>query len=412
MALLLLLLSALLVCSAWTQPHAAQVPEVRIGTILPLTGTAAQAGKQAQSAVELATEYINAAGGIASLGGARLVNVWADSRGEVAFGMSAVERLIRTDKVSVLSGAWNSSVTIPTSQVAEQEKVPYMVPVSVRDTITERGFTYVFRTAPKDSWRSRDQFRFLRDMKKTSGTRMETLALVFEDGGWGTSMKDQWVKLAASEGYRVVMVEPYTATAADLTVTVMKIRNAQPDIVLLASLTEDAVLLATTMSLLRVKARAVIASGGGHAGGAFLQHAGTSCEYLFDTSAWEPDMNRPSIAPLKEEFRKRFGFGISAETADTFASVYVIAQALEKARSTDPKKIRSALADIDMRTGRGWLGIDILASERIQFDSSGQNRHACHVMVQFRNVGGTMERVTVWPESAARPGYKPMFPIP
>ncbi|HNQ84881.1 MAG TPA: ABC transporter substrate-binding protein [Deltaproteobacteria bacterium] len=406
------LMAVLVTLLHWTTPHAGKVSEVRIGNILPLTGPSASAGRQNRSAIELATEYVNAAGGIKSLGGARLVNAWADTRGEVAFGMSAVEHLIKNEKVSVISGAWNSAVTYPTTQAAEQAKIPYVVPVSVRDTITDRGFKYVFRTAPKDGWRSRDQFRFLRDMTRSTRTKVETLALVFENGGWGTSMKDQWTKLATSQGYRVVLVEPYDDAATDLTVTVMKIRNAQPDVILLASFTEDAVLLASAMSTLKVGAKAVIASGGGHGGNAFLESAGKSCEYLFDVSGWEPDMDRPAIAPLNEEFRKRFGFELSAETADAFASVYVIARALEEAESTEPEDIRDELTDIEMCRGKGWLGTDILACDCIEFDRTGQNRHAGYVVVQFRKVGGSMERVTVWPESAARKGFKPVFPMP
>lgn len=397
---------------SWTHVHAGNVAEVRVGNILPLSGPSAKAGKQNQSAIELATEYINTAGGIKALGGAKLVNVWADSRGEVTFGMSAVEQLIKSEKVSVISGAWNSAVTYPTTQAAEQAKIPYVVPVSVRDTITDRGFRYVFRTAPKDSWRSRDQFRFLKDMTKSTGTKIETVALAFESGGWGTSMKDQWIRLCASQGYKVVLAEPYDAGATDLTVTVMKIRNTRPDVILLASFTDDAVLLATTMSSLRVKAKAIIASGGGHGSLAFVKGSGASCEHLFDVSGWEPDMNRPSIAPLNGEFRRRYGFDLSAETADAFASVYVIAHALEEAGSTDPKDIRDELKDIDMCRGKGWLGIDLLSYDCIEFDKTGQNEHAGYVMVQFQNINGAMERVTVWPQSAARKGSKPVFPMP
>jgi len=404
-------LSTLFPCS-WLSAGEKQTAEVRIGNILPLSGPSARAGKQGQSAVELATEYINAAGGIKALGGAKLVNVWTDSRGEVAFGVTAVEQLVKTDKVSVISGAWNSAVTYPTTQAAEQAKIPYVVPVSVRDSITERGYKYVFRIAPKDGWRSRDQFRFLKEMQKATGSKVETLAMVFEDGGWGKSMKDQWTRLAASQGYKVALVEPYAASATDLTMTVMRIRNAQPDVILLASFTEDAILLANTMSALKVRAKAVIASGGGHASRAFLKNAGASCDYLFDISEWEPDMNRPAIAPLNEEFRKRYGFELTAETADAFASVYVIAHALEEAGTTDPADIRDELEDADMCRGKGWLGMDILACGCVEFDRTGQNEHAGYVMVQFRNTGEAMERVTVWPGSAARKGCTAVFPMP
>ena len=402
-------LLALLSC---TTVQAKKLSEVKIGNILPLTGPSAQAGIQNQKVCELATNDINSAGGIKSLGGAKLVNVWTNSRGESSFGVTDAEQLIKTDKVSIISGAWNSAVTYPTTMTAEHSGIPYVVPVSVRDTITERGFKYTFRIAAKDSWRNRDQFKFLNEMSKAAGIKIETCAFVYENGGWGTAMKDQWTKLAGQYGYKVVMAEPYASTTSDFTVTVVKIKNARPDIILLASFTPDAILLANAMAQMKVGAKAIIATGGGHAGQGFIKGAGKNCEYIFDISEWEPDMNRPHIAPLNADIKKRYGFDLTAETVDAFASVYVIADALERAASSDPKDIRDALADTDLCKDQGKLGIDILAYNCVEFDKTGQNKNAGFVMVQFRNIKGTMGRVTVWPADAARKGFKPVFPMP
>jgi branched-chain amino acid transport system substrate-binding protein len=402
-------LLALLSC---TTVQAKKLSEVKIGNILPLTGPSAQAGIQNQKVCELATNDINSAGGIKSLGGAKLVNVWANSRGESSFGVTDVEQLIKTDKVSIISGAWNSAVTYPTTMTAEQSGIPYVVPVSVRDTITERGLKYTFRIAAKDSWRNRDQFKFLNEMSKAAGTRIETCAFVYENDGWGTAMKDQWTKLAGQYGYKVVMAEPYAGTTNDFTVTVVKIKNARPDVIFLASFTPDAILLANAMAQMKAGAKAIIATGGGHASKGFIKGAGKNCEYIFDVSEWEPDMNRPNIAPLNADIKKRYGFDLTAETVDAFASVYVIADALERAASSDPKDIRDALADTDLCKDKGKLGIDILAYNCVEFDKTGQNKNAGFVMVQFRNIKGTMERVTVWPADAARKGFKPVFPMP
>ena len=402
-------LLALLSC---TTVQAKKLSEVKIGYILPLTGPSAQAGIQNQKVCELATNDINSAGGIKSLGGAKLMNVWTNSRGESSFGVTDAEQLIKTDKVSIISGAWNSAVTYPTTMTAEHSGIPYVVPVSVRDTITERGFKYTFRIAAKDSWRNRDQFKFLNEMSKAAGTRIETCAFVYENDGWGTAMKDQWTKLAGQYGYKVVMAEPYASTTSDFMVTVVKIKNARPDIILLASFTPDAILLANAMAQMKVGAKAIMATGGGHASQGFIKGAGKNCEYIFDVSEWEPDMNRPHIAPLNADIKKRYGFDLTAETVDAFASVYVIADALERAASSDPKDIRDALADTDLCKDQGKLGIDILAYNCVEFDKTGQNKNAGFVMVQFRNIKGTMERVTVWPADAARKGFKPVFPMP
>lgn len=386
--------------------------EIKIGNILPLTGPGAPAGKKARCALEMATDAINASGGIKSMGGSKLVNVWADSAGDPSTGMKELARLVSREKVHLISGAWNSAVTYPTTEAAKNAGIPYVVPVSVRDSITERGFRHVFRLAPKDSWRARDQFRFLGDMKRSSGMRIEALAFVFEDGPWGVSMKDRWKTLAAAEGYRVVLTEAYPSSSPDLSATAMKIVNSSCDAVLVASIADDAVVLTKAMRAFKAKAAAFISSGGGHSDPSFIREAGDACEYLFDVSAWEPDMNRPDIAGLVREFGLRCGGSPTEEAVYEYVSVFVIARALEDARSTDPERIRRALHDLSVCSGKGSILPGILAQGCIEFDGTGQNRHAGHVMVQHLKTGGTLQRVTVWPPSAARRGFAPVFPEP
>lgn len=406
-----IIMTALIVFS-WTSLKASKVTEIKIGNILPLSGPSAKAGIQNQKACELATEYINNAGGIKSLDGARLENVWTNSRGEASFGVTAAEVLIKTDKVQIISGAWNSAVTHPTTQKAERAKIPYIVPVSVRDSITERGFKYTFRIAAKDSWRSRDQFRFLADMSEESDTEVNNLALVYENGGWGKAMKDQWVKLAKKNGYKVVLAAPYDSTSEDLTLTAMKVKNAHPDVVLMASFTRDAILLVNAMAQIKTGVKAIIATGGGHASPAFIRGTGKNCEHVFDVSEWEPDIRRPGIAALNAELKKRYNFALSAETVNAFVSVFVIADALERAESTDPEEIQDALTDTDLCRGDANPVFDILPYKCIEFDDSGQNKYARLVIVQFRKVGDKFQRVTVWPPDVARKDFQPVFPMP
>ncbi|HOJ14656.1 MAG TPA: ABC transporter substrate-binding protein [Deltaproteobacteria bacterium] len=405
-------LSVLLVLSAGQASKAAGPKEIKIGNILPLSGPSASVGLQNKQAVELATEKINAAGGIKSLGGAKLVNVFTDSKGDPNVGVTAAEQLINTEKVVLISGAWNSAVTYPSTQVAERYQVPYVVPVSVADKITERGFKYTFRIAAKDSWWTDYQFKFLEEQKKLTGTKIETMAFVYENGDWGTGMAKQWHERAKKFGYKVVLDEAYPSTASDLTPVVMKIKTKKPDVILLTSNAADAILLTNTMATMKVKAKAIIGTGGGHADPAFRKNTGKNCEYMFDVVEWETDLGRPQIPALNAEFKKRYGYDLAGESVDAFASVYVIADALERAKSTDPKKIRDALAATKLCVGQGKLGIDILSYDCIEFDKTGQNKHAGIVLVQFRDVKGTMERVTVFPTKVARPGFKAVFPMP
>jgi len=398
------LLAVLLVAG----PGQAAEKVVKIGNIEPLSGPSASVGVQGKQAREMAVEEINAAGGIKSLGGAKLELIYADSKSDPTVGMTEAERLINTEKVHILTGCWNSAVTYPTTQVAEKAGIPFVVPVSVRDTITERGFKYVFRVAAKDSWWVRDQFRFLDDMQKEFKTSFKTMALVYENGDWGTGFAEKWKKLAKDYGFQVVLDEPYPSTASDLTPVVMKLKKANADVIMLVSNAADAILLTNSMAEMKVNAKAIVASGGGHADPKFLENCKKNAEYIFDEVEWEADLGKPGVKEANEKFKKRYGYNLAGESVDAYTSMYVIADALERAGSLDPKKIRDALAATKLCKGPGM----IVPYDCVEFDKDGQNKNAGIVIVQIREIGGKMDRVTVWPKSARRTGYTPVFPMP
>ena len=286
-----LALSALVTVS-FAVPASAQ-KAIKIGNVEPLSGPSASVGVQGKQAREMAVEEINAAGGIKSMGGAKLELVYADSKSDPTVGVSETERLINTEKVNIMTGCWNSAVTYPATQTAERYGVPFVVPVAVRDTITERGFKYVFRIAAKDSWWVRDQFRFLKDMQEETGVKLQKIAFVFENGDWGTGFAEKWRELAKKDGYEIVLDEPYPSTATDLTPVVTKLKAAKPDIVMLVSNAADAILLTNTMTEMQVKPKVVLASGGGHADPKFLENTEDNALGIFDEVEWNTDVNKP-----------------------------------------------------------------------------------------------------------------------
>jgi branched-chain amino acid transport system substrate-binding protein len=392
----------------WETVCKAQDKVVKVGNIIPLSGPSASVGQQGKNAREMAVEEINVAGGIKSLGGAKLVMLYADSESKPEKGVAEAERLINTEKVHVLTGCWNSAVTYPTTAVAERYGIPFIVPVSVADKITEQGFKTVFRIAAKDSWWTRDQFAFLRDMEKEFNAKVEKLALIYENGDWGKGFAEQWKELAKKGGYKVVLDEPYPSTATDLSPVVQKIKRANPDVLMLVSNAADAILLTNTLAEYKVKLKAIIGSGGGHADPSFLQATGKNAQYLFDIVEWETDVNKPGAKEANEKFKAKYGYNLAGESVDAYLAVYVLADALERAGSLEPAKIREALVTTSYRSGRGM----IVGYDAVEFDKTGQNKHASLVMVQLNDMGKGMERITVWPKSARRAGYRPVFPMP
>jgi branched-chain amino acid transport system substrate-binding protein len=398
---------AVLVLGSGTGLQAAE-KVVRIGNIIPLSGPSASVGQQGKNAREMAVEEINAAGGIKSLGGAKLEMLYADSESKPEKGVSEAERMINTEKVHLLTGCWNSAVTYPTTAVAERYGIPFVVPVSVADKITEQGFKTVFRIAAKDSWWTRDQFAFLKDMQEEFKTEIKTLAFVYENGDWGKGFAGQWRALAEKNGYKIVLDEPYPSTTTDLSPVVQKIRRARPDVLMLVSNAADAILLTNTLADYKVKPKAIIASGGGHADPSFLKATGSNARYLFDIVEWETDVNKPGVKEINEKFKARYGYNLAGESVDAYIAMYVIKDALERAGSTDPVKIREALAKTNLRSGPAMIA----SYDAIEFDATGQNKHAALSIVQINDLGNGLERITVWPKGARRAGYTPVFPMP
>jgi branched-chain amino acid transport system substrate-binding protein len=380
---------------------------VKIGNIEPMSGPSASLGQQGKAAREMAVEEINAAGGIKSLGGMKLELIYADSESKPEKGVAEAERLINTEKVHLLTGCWNSAVTYPTTAVAERYGIPFVVPVSVADKITEQGFKTVFRIAAKDSWWTRDQFAFLKDMQTEFNTPVKKLAFVYENGDWGTGFAAQWKKLAAEGGYEVVLDEPYPSTSTDLSPVVQKIKRAKPDVLLLTSNAADAILLTNTLAEYNVQLKAIIGSGGGHADPSFMKAVGKNAAQIFDIGEWETDVNKPGAKEANEKYKAKNGLNLSGEAVDAYLAIYVIADALERAGSLEPAKILEALRATDLSSGPGM----IVGYDKVAFDETGQNKHAALVIVQVNDTGNGLERITVWPKNARRAGYTPVFPM-
>ena len=117
---------------------------IKVGILLPLSGGVAPIGINNRRGHELAVEEINANGGIAALGGAKLEMIDGDTQGKPEIGITELQKLERKGVVAIM-GAYQSGVTFPVTQVSEKLQVPFIDPVAIADSITSRGFKYLFK---------------------------------------------------------------------------------------------------------------------------------------------------------------------------------------------------------------------------------------------------------------------------
>lgn len=394
----------MIICTAMFLTSAFAQETVKIGILLPLSGPAAPIGVNSLNGHKLAVEEINEDGGIHSLGGKILELVVADSGGDPKVGMTQAERLITKDNVVAIMGAYQSSVTYPSTQVAEQFKIPYIVPSSYLPTITERGFQYTFRVCLTSELASKEQIAFLDRMGKLTGEPVKTLGLIYENTDWGESAGETWRKYAKEFGFEVILDEKYQANSPSLRPVVSKISAAKPDALLFASYTSDAILLTKGIAEQKINIKAYVTTAGGHADPVFLENVGSAGDYYFDLAETSPDIDLPIARETNAKYKVIYGDDMSDDCIKCYTSTYVLAKALEIAKSTKPEDIRRVLANIYMIPGQKG----IITPYGIQFGPDGQNIHARGVMIQTLD----QKRVVVYPSELSLPGATIVWPTP
>jgi branched-chain amino acid transport system substrate-binding protein len=381
----------------------AQQNEVLIGSVLPLTGPIAPIGATNRQGIEYAVDEINAAGGIKLLNGAKLRIIDGDHEGKPERAISETERLIRQG-VHVLFGAYQVASTVPSTQVAERFKVPYLVPVTAPDVVVERGFKYVFKISPKSSWYARDQVRFLQDIAKKTNRPVKKVALVHEATLYGQSVSGYQREYLKKAGIEIVADISYTTNAPDLTSEISRLKAAQPDAVLATSYIADAILITRTMAELQLDTDGLIGASAGHIDPAYIAGLGRRSEFSMTPGEWNPDLKKGSSTlsqAVNEGFKKKYRIDMNGHAAENYVAVYVLKDAIERAGSLDRQKLRDALAATNFAGER-----NILPYERIEFDLAGQNKHAQLVMLQVRE----QRFRTVWPSQFST--LEPAWPVP
>ena len=377
--------------AAPTEPPQAAGGTVRIGAMYPLTGDLAKLGEENKNGLELAIEEINAAGGIKSLGGAKIELVWADSQGKPEVGISEVTRLAQQANVLAIIGAYQSGVTVPSTQEAERLATSFVVSMAVSDKITERGFKYTFRICPKASWYAKDQVTFLKDLKDLAGLDIKKVALLHEDTDFGESTAAGQIKYLAEAGMEMVLEVKYPASAADLTTEVSKVKAASPDAVLTVTYLNDSVLIAQAREALGMTNIPFIDAAGGTVDPEFIKQLGATAEGWF--TEIEYTKYAAGAEDLNNRYKAKYGDDITGNGAYAYQAGWVIADALERAGKADREALREALAKTDMKKGPNM----VLPTDRIFFDKDGQNPNAPLFIVQVQNG----ELIPVWPGAYA-----------
>jgi len=399
-----LLLAISLAAGALSAALPARAAEtVKVGIMWPLAGNAAAAGQASKAAVEVALDIINnahpelgnlplaASAGLPNLGGAKLDVVFVDHEGNPSTAQQLTTRLITQDSVSALMGAYQSSCSFTATAVAERYGVPFMVGESSALNITGRGFKWVFRGTPIATDYARAYMSFFADMKK-KGRTTGAIAIVNENTDYGTSVGDAIAAEAKAANIPLAIRIPYSASSTDMSAQILQLKQAQPGVVIFISYTADAILYMKTMKNLDYKPAMVIGDDTGFSDPSFIPAVSDIAQGVMNRSAWAIGKPGSTTYRINEMYRARTGRDLDDTSARNMQSFFALADAINRAGSTEAEKIRDALTKTDLKPDQLMMGY-----QGVKFDNTGQNILASTYLIQLHG----KQYDLVWPDDAA-----------
>jgi len=241
-------------------------------------------------------------------------------------------------------------------------------------------------------------------MGKLTNDPVKTIGLIYENSDSGQSWAESWKKYIKEYNFEIVLDESYPANASSLDPVVLKIKSVNPDALLFSSYVSDAILLTQGMAEKKIDTKIIVTGAGGHADPVFFENVGANADYYFDIAETSPDIDLPLARETNAKYKAIYGVDMSDDCIKCYTATYVIAKAIEMAKSTDPNDIQRMLANMFMIPGQKG----IITPYSIEFGPDGQNIHARTVIIQNLN----QQRVVVYPVELALPGAEIVWPTP
>jgi branched-chain amino acid transport system substrate-binding protein len=367
-----------------------------LGTAISQTGKYAREGKFYVDAYQITVDAVNGAGGVKVGGKAYKLELKIyDDQSDPNLSARLFTRLVTSDKVNLLLGPYSSGITIPASSVSEKYEVPMIQGGGASGQIFSRGYKYIFGTLPKAEF----YFQSVVEAAVKMDPPVKTAALLYSNEAFDRSVGEgtrQWLKEHKVEK---VYDEEYQPATQDFTSILAVIKSKNPDLILLAGHEENTLNFIRQAQASDISPKMWVFTVGPPTGD-FRKTLGKAAEYVYGITPWLEDMEIGgevfrSARVFGKQFKERFGYEADYHVASGAADVLAYKFAIEKANSLDPKKVRDALASLDVETLYG----------RVKFDETGQIAMG-QVLLQIQD--GKLVPVYV----AGKFAGKAMYPMP
>ena len=406
--------------SVMTKP---KVEEIRAGVLFPLTGVYAPFGEDCRKGVMLAVDMINEEGGIQ---GVKIRAIIGDSQSDTKAAVSEAERLITVEKVHIVLGSYAGPLSMAIGGVTERNKMPFFELIAAPNELTlGKSNQYTFRFGPMGLYYGYVAVDFLAQYaipKLGWDAKKVKVAIVHEDGSYGTSCATGDEERAKEYGLNIVIKEAYSSARTDLSALITKVKAADPDVLLVTSYAVDGQLFIRQSSELGFNPKLFIGHSAGYelpvTAGAIGEKIKGVLAVGFPVTGMNTKVLLPNVLKDRTTFLARwaskFGGVPASWGAKAFSATYhalkdALNRAVTKYGDVGAESLRKALLELDIPKGGTFVGFGVKFLGPGTRAPGENERATLHPVCQWFN-STEAGLVAVWPdEFALKP---PVLPKP
>lgn len=328
--LFVILLAALTGCKG---PQNSSTKNILVGEYGSLTGPQASFGISTDNAIQLATDQLNAKGGI---DGKKVVVKAEDDQGLPQQATAAVNRLIEGSAIAIL-GEVASSCSLAGGRVCQQRHIPMISPSSTNPAVTELG-DYIFRVCFIDSFQAAVVARFAHDALHATRVAIFTN----KDQAYSTGFSDNFKKAFTQMGGQIVIEKSYSATDTDFRGALTAIKQANPQAILIPGYYSDAGSIARQARALGITCP--LLGGDGWDSQDLFKTGGSAVNGCYFSDHLSMDDPSPRVQAFVKAFEAKYNHKPDALAALGYDAANLLFDAMRRAKSLTPQDIRNAIA--------------------------------------------------------------------
>ncbi len=364
-----------------TQSSSASTDEILIGEVGSLSGNDATFGTSTRDGVDLATQQVNAAGGLL---GRKVRVIVMDDQGKPEEAATAVTKLISQNKVIAILGEVASTRSLAMAPIAQQNKIPMISPSSTNPEVTKKG-DFVFRVCFIDPFQGSVMAKF------AANTLKAKKAAILKDvkNDYSMGLAKYFIETFKGLGGEILVEQSYSANDTDFKSQLTAIKGKNPDVIFVPGYYTEVGLIGLQAKEIGIKAPML--GGDGWDSSKLREIGGSSLDGSFFSTHYSADDPSPHVQKFISEFKTNYNGTPDALAAMGYDAALVLFDAIRKAKSLAGPDLRDAISQTkDFQGVTGKITID-----------KDHNAVKSAAVLEVKNGGNFVFKQNVAPTAAA-----------